>query len=50
MKWEKQAIIHENQLPNRPDTKRMPFRVIKKIKEINKWDLRLIEYAKERWS
>jgi hypothetical protein len=50
MKWEKQEAIHENQLPNRPEIKRMPFRVVKKIKEINKWDLKLIEYAKERWS
>jgi len=49
MNWERVQVTHENKLPDRPETSLMPMRTIKKIKEINKWDFKLIEYAKKKW-
>jgi hypothetical protein len=50
MKWPPQQAVHKNKLPGRPKTKMIPLRVIKKITEINKWDYKLLEYAKQKWA
>ena len=47
MQWKRVEAIHENKLPNRPDTKKIPRDIVRRIKEINKWDLKLIKYAKK---
>jgi hypothetical protein len=50
MKWPRQEIIHENKLPNRPETEKMHKNLIKRVKEVNEWDFKLLEYAKEKWA
>jgi len=45
MSWTKKQINHVNFLKNRPKVKNFKKRTIKKIEELNEWDLKLYEYA-----
>ncbi len=47
MSWETQKLLHENILEGRPKTSSFSPKILKKIRDLNKWDFKLYRFARK---